>query len=92
MPRWSEDGSKIVVLKSTRQGKTISVVDAESGAGEDIVPVTQENIGHPVWADKYIFFNSPISGIDNIYAISLETKQRYQVTTSKYGAYNPSIL
>jgi hypothetical protein len=91
MPRWSEDGSKIVVLKSTRQGKTISVVDAESGAGEDIVPVTQENIGHPVWADKYIFFNSPISGIDNIYAISLETKQRYQVTTSKYGAYNPSI-
>ncbi|WP_333819390.1 hypothetical protein [Ohtaekwangia sp.] len=91
MPRWSDDGSKIIVLKTTATGKTITLVDAASGAETDLLPVSKENAGHPVLYGKYVFFNSPSSGIDNIYAIDLETKQRYQVTTSRLGAYNAAV-
>lgn len=91
MPRWSDDGRKIAMLKTTRQGKTISILDVASNTVEDIFPPSHENFGHPVLLDHYLFFNSPVSGIDNIYAYDLQAKKRYQVTSSKYGAYNPAI-
>lgn len=91
MPRWSDDASKIIALKTTRLGKLLVSIDVESGTEQEILPASHENIGHPVQKDKYILFNSPVSGIDNIYAIDTETKQRYQVTSSKYGAFNPAV-
>ncbi len=91
MPRWSEDGTKLVALKTTRQGKTIVTLDVDSGNETAVLPVSQENVGHPVMSGKYIFFNSPVTGIDNIFAVDTETGKRYQVTTSKHGAFNPSI-
>jgi hypothetical protein len=91
MPRWSEDGKKIVVLKTLSGGKTITVIDAGSGASKDVLPVGQENVGYPVLYNQYLFFNSPSSGIDNIYVLDLNTSKRYQVTSSRLGAYNPAI-
>jgi hypothetical protein len=38
-----------------------------------------------------ILFNSPASGIDNIHAVNVVSGKRYQVTSSKYGAYNPAL-
>lgn len=91
MPRWSEDGSKIILLRVTPSGKAIAVLDLESGQLNDITKATTENIGHPIFAGDHVLFNSPVSGIDNIYALHLPTKNRFQVTVSKYGAYNPAI-
>lgn len=91
MPRWSADGRSIVVLKNTAAGKTISLIDPANGTGTDLLPVSRENVGSPVMQGKYVLFNSPVSGIDNIYALDIETKMRYQVTSSKYAAYNPSV-
>lgn len=91
MPRWSPDGSKIVVLKTTAEGRSVVVADASSGTFTELVPASRENIGYPVLTDKYLLFNSPVSGIDNIYALDLASGRRYQVTSSKHGAYNPAL-
>lgn len=91
MPRFSLDGKKIVALKTTLEGKTVSIFDVNTGTSTDVFPITDENIGHPVLQGDYLYFNSPISGIDNIYAYHLTDKIRYQVTSSKYGAYNPAL-
>ena len=91
MPRWSPDGKKIAVLRTADNGKTISILDFESGALKDVMPVSQENVGYPVLHDHYLLFNSPATGIDNIYAIDLNTAKRYQVTSSRLGAYNPAL-
>jgi len=91
MPRWDDKGRNIVVLMSTKAGKTISVLSAEGEGAEDVLPVSRENVGHPVLYGDYLFFNSPVGGIDNIYALDLRTRQRRQVTVSKYGAYYPAI-
>lgn len=91
MPRWSDDGKSIVAL-STRDGKR-SVVrfSVEGDAAAELVAPTDENIGHPVLHGKYLFYNSPYSGIDNIYALDITTGKRYQVTSAKYGSFNPAI-
>ena len=91
MPRFSPDGKKIVVLKSNRKQKAVVLIDVESGNEELILPYSDENIGYPVLTDEYLLYNSPYTGIDNIFAVHLVTKEKFQITSSKYGAYNPAV-
>jgi hypothetical protein len=91
MPRWSDDGKSIVMLKTTKEGRTIAILDVGSGTFRDVLDVTDENIGHPVLLGSHLFFNSPRSGVDNIYVLNLATKKRSQVTSSRLGAYNPAV-
>lgn len=91
MPRWSDDGKTIIIIKTDRAGKRISAVNVETGRSADLLNVGQENIGHPVMYGKYILFNSPVTGTDNIFAFDTDEKIRYQVTVSRYGAYNPNV-
>lgn len=91
MPRWSDDAKSIAVLRTEPRGKTIEVIHFESGTRKDVMPLSQENVGYPVMYGRYLLFNSPASGIDNIYCMDLESGTRYQVTSSRLGAYNPSL-
>ena len=91
MPRWTDDGGAIVVLKAGQAGKSMISMDVVSGKESMIIPESNENIGHPVPYKHFIFYNSPYNGIDNIYAINLRDKRRYQVTSRKHGAYNPAV-
>lgn len=91
MPRWSADGKSIVVLKTTSSGRAVVVFDFDSGVEKELIPASNENIGHPVLQGDYLFYNSPVSGIDNIYVLVVSTGERFQVTSSKYGAYNPAL-
>lgn len=90
-PRWSADGQHIVAVKHANQQATITLINASTGNSQDILPYSAENIGCPVMAGQYVFYNSAYNGIDNIYAIDLQTKRRYQVTSRRYGAYNPTM-
>ena len=91
MPRWDEKSQSIYTLHTNQLGKAIVKFDFASGAMVPLTEYTRENVGYPVPFQDYVLFNSPRGGIDNIYAIRIATSQRYQVTTSKYGAYNPSV-
>ena len=90
-PKWASDGKHIVAVKNTTQGSTIELITRETGCTQDLLPLSYEVIGWPVMHESYVFYHSAYSGIDNIYVIDLSTKQRYQVTSSKYGAYNPRV-
>jgi hypothetical protein len=90
-PRWSDDGSKIVAVKQSKAGKTIWIYDLESSTEEDLWELSLENIGYPVLHKKYVFYNSPLDGLDNVYAIQIDTKERFRVTSGKFGSYNAVI-
>lgn len=90
-PRFSSDGKQIVVVCLTKSGKSLQLLDLQTQSVTELLPPTHENIGHPVEIDGKVLFNSPVSGIDNIYAIDVASRQLYQVTSRKYGAYNPAI-
>jgi hypothetical protein len=90
MPRWTSDG-KIIALRTVKSERAVSLFDFSSGNVEDLLQLSRENIGHPVMVDKFLLYNSPVTGIDNIFAYDTVTKMKYQITASKYGAYNPAI-
>ena len=91
MPRFTADALSIIALKTTHQGKCIVKFDIESETQTELTSISDENIGYPVPFKNYIFYNSPYSGIDNIYVLDTTTGNRYQVSCSKYGAYYPAI-
>lgn len=91
MPRWTPDGTSVVLLRGRSGVKTVSVIDVETMAIRDLLPESNENIGHPFVFGDYLLVASPVSGIDNIYAIHLKDGTRLQVTSSRYGAYSPTV-
>ena len=91
MARWSPDGKQIVVLKTINNLRSVVSLDYETGTETTLIKGSDENIGHPVLTQNYLLFNSPVSGIDNIYALDLQKNVRLAVTSSKYGAYNPAV-
>jgi hypothetical protein len=91
MPRWSSDSRSIICLKTTREGKAIVLINTLAGSESEVTSYSNENVGYPVMHNNFVLYNSPATGIDNIFAIDLTTKKKYQVTSSRYGAYNPSV-
>ncbi|MBX2900005.1 MAG: hypothetical protein KF775_10145 [Cyclobacteriaceae bacterium] len=91
MPRWTADGKEVIALATGPAGKQLISYTVASGLRTNYTEPTQENIGYPVAWKEYIFFNSPRSGIDNIYVLNKTDQKVYQLTVSRYGAYNPEV-
>lgn len=88
MPRFSADGMSIVLLKHAPPHKSIVSIDLASGAETEWLTSSTENLGHPSMTENWLFYASDLSGIDNIYALELASGNRFQVTSSRLGAYN----
>ena len=91
MPSFSTDGKYLVLLKMTGNKKSIVRKDLISSEEKVLIETTSENYGHPVLTKDYLFYNSPINGIDNIYALNINSNEIFQITDSKLGSFNPSF-
>lgn len=89
--KWIDNDKKIVTVISHKDKISLEVIDVETGNHEIILGPSYENIGQLWCYDKFIYYSSSYNGIDNIYAVHVETKKRYQITSKKYGAFSPSI-
>lgn len=90
-PHFSRDGKSVLVVEAKPGTKSLLRINAETGEIKTILQPEGENLSAPVDCGKYILYNSPQSGIDNIYAVDTTNGEQYQVTDRKYGAYNPCV-
>ncbi len=90
-PSWAEDGSKIVFTKLDGDGKSICVYDFAAQVVKTLLPSAYIEISNPVFAKEYVLFNGTFSGIENIYAIDLKSKEIFQVTSAEFGASNARL-
>lgn len=84
--RW--DGDQILAIRHHERGHQIVHINPATGAETPLYDAGADNISHPVAWGEYIFFNSPGTGTDQLYALHKETGQRYCVSNRPYGAYN----
>jgi hypothetical protein len=91
MARFSSDGENIVALKTYRGKRSVVLINIQAGTERELLGPTDENIGHPVLHGNLLLYNSPATGIDNIFAYRITDGKRFQVTESRLGAYNPSV-
>ncbi len=90
-PRWQSDNKTIVTVALKNGEKTIQSIDTESNTHTDLLPRANENISHPQPWKNYVLYNSPRSGIDNVYAVDTRTKQVFQVTSRPLAAYHATV-
>ncbi len=90
-PSWSEDGTRLVLTRQGLQGRALSLVSLADGTFRDVLPRGWEDVTQPILHGRYVYYGSPRSGIDNIYAVDLETGRRFRVTSSRLGAYFPCV-
>ncbi|AQG78366.1 hypothetical protein [Spirosoma montaniterrae] len=89
-PRWHDNQTiASVILKDGK--KTIQLIDSQSSESRELLPRTNENISHPQSWNGYVFYNSPRSGIDNLYAVNVASKEVFQVTSRPLAAYHTAV-
>ncbi|MFD1873832.1 TolB family protein [Hymenobacter bucti] len=90
-PRFTPDGRQLVTVTLRAAGKTLQLLDLGTGAATDLLPAANVNLTNPQpWGD-YVLYNSPQSGVDNIYVVSLKNGLTYQVTSRPLGAYHVAV-
>jgi len=90
-PSWDEDGDTIALIRMKNGKQAIVVFDLIKKTFIDILPLSGNSYSTPVFFDNYIIYNSPYSGIDNIYAVEIKTGDQYRITSSRFGAFFPAI-
>lgn len=90
-PSWTSTDKSLVSVVAHNGKSSIEIIDADTGASEVVLHPSDEHIGNAIEFGGRIFYSSSYSGIDNIYAIKLQTNERFQVTSKKYGAFAPNI-
>lgn len=90
-PAWNSTDDAVYATAVTPEGKMIIRYHIPSRQWDTILPPGRNNISRPVMYNDHLFFRADYSGIDNIYAIHLPGHKIYQLTSSIYGAYNPTV-
>ncbi len=90
-PQFSPDGQNIVVVKQNKLGQHLVSVNVETGVETVLYGPSDYTLSRPVWENDYLYFNSHQSGLDNIWALKLSTKEAFQITSRPYGAYNAAV-
>jgi hypothetical protein len=91
MLSFDESGKNILMLKNEEEGKSILLKNIETEIETVLYFSDKENLGHPIIKNNWLYYASDLNGIDNIYAVNLDSDLRYQVTSSKFGAFSPFI-
>lgn len=90
LPVWS-DNRKLVISEIRDGAKQIKEIDIITGEEDVLLAPTNEQITYAFRNGQYLYYVSGWSGIDNVYARDLDTNITYQVTSAKFGAYNPVL-
>ncbi len=91
-PRWSPDNRHVAYSVWNHGGfRDIQVVDTADGSLNRIM--TDRSLdGAPAYSPdgKTIYFHSDRTGVFNLYAYDISTKEMWLVTNTLYGAFQPS--
>ena len=91
MPTWSKSDGHIFLTVLSKNGKSIREVDPETQIWKIWVTSGFDDIKNIIPLDNFILFHATYSGIDNIYALNKNSMELYQVTSSKFGAFDVSV-
>ena len=84
--RWF--GSQILAIRHQARKHEIVTIDPATGDVTVLYDAGTINISHPVALGDLIYFNSPETGTDQLYALHNTSGTLYRITRRPYGAYN----
>ncbi|MCE5249938.1 hypothetical protein LLG96_06930 [bacterium] len=92
-PRWSPDGKTIAVTAKVGSLNTIALVDPRSGSVTPLINPEEYGFGDPSYSPdgRWLVFTSSRDGLWNIFALDLETRRLFQLTSVFTAALEPGV-
>lgn len=90
-PSWDSTGNLVVVSRLTDKGNCIGIVDLNTGTFENVTDYNNISKYSPVFYKNTVLFVSTYSGIENVHAVDLDTREEFQVISSKFGVNFPYV-
>jgi hypothetical protein len=91
-PAWDNTSTKLIMTNIGSKGKSIVELNTMSGSWNTLYGPTFENISQPIYYKHYIVYHSSLTGIENLFALSTFDRKIFQITSSKFGAFDPKAL
>jgi hypothetical protein len=93
-PAWGPDGRSLYVaaIDSVRGNALMRVaLDGPAASWRTVIDFTTSAISRPVASGVMVYYGSPRSGIDNVWAVDTASGRRFQITSRQLGASTPSL-
>jgi hypothetical protein len=92
MPSWHADGRHVFAIAVDEEGKRIVMTGGEPGGFRTLFHAGHTEISRPVYhAPGKVLFNAAFSGVDNVYALDLETQEVEMWVSSPFGALDAAV-
>jgi hypothetical protein len=85
-PVWSENSDIIYAIAQGINGKALMEINPKTSESKILLPFSFNEIKRPVQKGNFIYYSNSQSGIDNIFALDLQSGTVYQITSSRFGA------
>jgi hypothetical protein len=89
-PCWIDD-SNIALILLNQEAKSIQMVNLINSKFTSLFEAGSYDITDLASKNGYLLFRGSFTGIDNLFTLSLTTCKVFQITSSRFGAYNPSF-
>jgi hypothetical protein len=81
----------LAVLHTANQGLCIAMINTRNKEFTTLLEPTYSEISGLRMSDSTLLFSSGYNGINNIYALNVQNKNIYQLSSAKYGAFDPVL-
>ena len=82
---------RLAVLVIGNNGIRLLSLDCSTSEWEEILAPVSVNISSLYYQDNTLYFESGADGTNNIYRLNLVSNKPEQITTSRFGAFTPSL-
>jgi hypothetical protein len=81
----------LFVLTTGDEGLSLLRLDTQTGRWDELLKPTPAPISSPVYKDGILYFESGLNGINNIYALDVESRRIRRLTSARFGAFQPAF-
>ncbi|MDH6358130.1 hypothetical protein [Parabacteroides sp. PF5-9] len=86
-----DDKGNLVIVVVNDSGTAILYLDRTSNKWDEWLPTTSANITSPIWHEGKLYFESGLSGTNNIYTLNPSTGKTERITDARFGAFTPAF-
>ncbi len=87
-PSFDKTGNRIAYISVSEKGKSLWLLNDDKKT--KLISNSRQQLSRPLFIGNKIAFNAHFNGIDNIYSVDIESKEISALSSSKYGAFNPT--
>lgn len=90
-PKFYDNDHIISCIRNGEGLMSLAIIDTRNNAIENLTPWSYEIKGYPCIKGDTVYFTATGGYKDDVYAVTVKTKQVFKLTDEMFGAYQPAV-